>query len=365
MNEESQNSLPRHAAPGDGRNLRSKRFRFALLFGIPAAMLATLTVFILTSGRYQETDNAYIQAPRIPISANISGRITEIWVRDNQKIEAGGVLLLLDSANPKADVQQFEAAVASAKAKVESLKSEYLARITAIKETQETLQFRRSELERLRVLSEGGLAPRQDFDAAAHRVEEAKAALETARQEMATARADLVGNPDIDVSQHPLVLEAAARLERARLALSYTTIRAPRSGVVARLDQVQVGSFVNAGQTLFWLIGGNPWVDAHFKEDQLEKMRVGQAATIHLDTYPHAEFKARVASLSPGTGAVFSVLPAQNATGNWVKVVQRLTVRINFVAPPANFALRAGLSAHARVDTESIGTQDQVVETRN
>lgn len=168
---------------------------------------------------------------------------------------------------------------------------------------------------------------------------------------MAVALAELGGRVNAAVDDHPAIREAAARLERTRLALSYTLVIAPQTGVVTKVDQVQRGSFVNAGQTLFWLIAGDPWIEANFKEDQIESMRAGQSATVRFDAYPGKVFEARIASFSPGTGAVFSALPPQNATGNWVKVVQRIPVRLVLVNPPPGFLIGAGMSAKVRVDT--------------
>jgi membrane fusion protein (multidrug efflux system) len=331
----------------------TRRTRFALMFGVPALAIAALIVMMLTGGRYQETENAYVQAARVPISTSVPGRVVEMRVQENDTVRAGQVLFLLDQANPRADVAQFEAALASARARVVSLQAEYRAQSAAVRAPQEGLAFARSELARAHQLGVEGIAARQDVEAAQHGEQQAQAEQTGAQQSMAAALASLGGNANVDVEQHPSVREAAARLERARLALSYTEVIALQDGVVTRVDQVQVGAFVNAGQTLFWLIAGEPWVEANFKENQIGDMRAGQSATIRIDSFGGRAFEARVASFSPGTGAVFSPLPAQNATGNWVKVVQRVPVRLTFVDPPPDLIFRAGLSAHARVDTRS------------
>jgi membrane fusion protein (multidrug efflux system) len=153
----------------------------------------------------------------------------------------------------------------------------------------------------------------------------------------------------------PSVLQARAQLERARLNVTYATVVAPADGIVARVDQMPVGAYLNVAQTAFWLLSGQPWVEANFKEDQLARMKVGQPADIQLDAYPDADLHGRVASFSPGTGAAFSALPAQNATGNWVKVTQRLPVRIAFDRTPPGLVARAGLSAKVKVDVRAPG----------
>src|SRR5690606_2604889 len=177
--------------------------------------------------------------------------------------------------------------------------------------------------------------------------------LAAARQQAAAALANLGGSAGMAVSAHPTVLAARAQLERAQPNTSYSTVVAPADGVVTRVEQLQPGAYVNPSQTLFWLRTGQPWIEANFKEDQLPHMKVGQPVSIKIDAAPGGELLGHVASFSPGTGAVFSPLPAQNATGNWVKVVQRLPVRLTLVDPPPELILRAGLSAHARVDTRS------------
>ena len=150
-------------------------------------------------------------------------------------------------------------------------------------------------------------------------------------------------------------MQAQAQLERAKLNISYATVVAPSTGVVTRVEQMPLGTYLNASQTGFWLLSGEPWVEANFKEDQLAHMKVGQPVTIKIDAYPDADIKGHVTSFSPGTGQAFSALPAQNATGNWVKVVQRLPVRIGFDKPPPGMAARAGLSAKVKVDVRAAG----------
>ena len=164
----------------------------------------------------------------------------------------------------------------------------------------------------------------------------------------------LGGDPN-GAARAAAVLQAGAQLERARLNSSYTEVVAPSDGIVARVDQLPVGAYVNASQTAFWLMSGRPWVEANFKEDQIARMRTGQPVEIDVAAYPKHRLTGRVASFAPGTGQAFSALPAQNATGNWVKVTQRLPVRIEFDQPPPDMASRAGLSATVKVDVRSSG----------
>ncbi|MEQ1754287.1 MAG: HlyD family secretion protein [Micropepsaceae bacterium] len=330
-----------------------QRWRRQLLIGGPLAVLLVAGWYFLTSGRYQDTENAYVQAARVPISTSITGRIVEMRVHENDLVKALQILFVLDRKNYQADVSQWEAALATAQLRVSSLKAEYRSRLASLRSAEQTLGYAQREQVRARKLAADGIVSSQDLDKASHELAEARQRLDTARQAVAATLAELGGAADIEIDQHPAVREAAARLERARLALSYTNVLAPQAGTVTRVDQVQVGSFVNAGQPLFWLVAGEPWVEANFKEDQLTQMRVGQKATVRIDAYGGEAFDARVTSLSPGTGAVFSAIPTQNATGNWVKVVQRLPVRLTLVKAPPDLVLRAGLSAQVSVDTKS------------
>lgn len=329
------------------------RTRLIVMYGVPATALIILLVMMLTAGRFQETDNAYVQAARVPISTSVTGRIVEVLVAENERVRAGQVMFRLDRANPAADVAQFEAALASARARVLSLRADYRAQLANVRARREALSFARGELRRAEELGREGITSRQDVERATNALDQARAQESASEQALAASLAALGGNANVDVEEHAAVREAAARLERARLALSYTEVIAPQDGVVTRVDQVQVGTFVNAGQPLFWLIGGTPWVEANFKENQIRNMQPGQLARIRIDTFGGRHFEARVASFSPGTGAVFSPLPAQNATGNWVKVTQRVPVRLELVDAPEDLILRAGLSAHVRVDTRS------------
>ena len=220
---------------------------------------------------------------------------------------------------------------------------------SALKTAQDTAAFAASEAARQKALMDAGVASRDQYEAAQHNADLAHQQIATAQTQLAQALAN-IGGGNVPVAQQPSVMQAKALADRARLNVSYGTIVAPQDGVVTRVDQLQVGSYVNSAQTLFWLVSGVPWVEANFKEDQLAKMHVGQPATIKVDAYPGHDFKAHVASFSPGSGQAFSPLPAQNATGNWVKVVQRLPVRIAFDEPPPDMAGRAGLSAVVTVD---------------
>jgi membrane fusion protein (multidrug efflux system) len=323
------------------------------MIGGPVIVLIVLAWFLITGGRYQSTDDAYVQAARTAVSPSVSGRVIELDVHENEKVRRGQVLFKLDPRDFQTAVEQANAALASARLQVQSLKAAYAQQTVTLKDAQNTVTYADHEAEREQTLANAGVASRQQLDQARHAADQARAQAAAARQQVAAALANLGGQPDRPVDQHPMVQQAMAQLDKARLALSYTVVVAAQDGTVTKVDQLQVGSYVNAAQTLFWLVSGKPWVDANFKENQLTRMRLGQAAQVRIDAFPGKTFAAHVASFSPGTGESFSVLPAQNATGNWVKVVQRLTVRLDFDQAPPDVVSHAGLSATVKVDTKA------------
>jgi membrane fusion protein, multidrug efflux system len=325
------------------------RWRWPLMIGGPLIILAVVAWFVLTGGRAEATDDAYVQVGKAPISAAIAGRVTEVDVTENQRVAAGQLLFRLDPADQRAAAQKAQAALAAAQLQVVSLRAAYDQQRLVLGADLTTAAFTAREAARQRALVAAGVASRQQADQARQNADLAAAQVSVARQQVAAALADL-GAAAKTPGAYPAVLQAQAALEATRIDLSRTAIFAPQAGVVTRVDQLQVGAYVAPAQTLFFLLSGQPWVEANFKEDQLRKMRVGQSATIKIDAYGGGALAGHVESFSPGSGSAFSALPAQNATGNWVKVVQRLPVRIAFDKPPPDVAGRAGLSAKVTVD---------------
>ncbi len=323
------------------------------MIGGPVVMILVIAWFLLTNGRTQSTDDAYVQAERTPVSASVSGRVVEVDVKENERVKAGQVLFKLDSGTFATALEQAQAELATARLQVEAQRAAYGQQLANVQAARGTVSYTEREAARERELMNAGVASKQQYDQAAHAAELARAQASAAGQSAQVALANLGGKIGGPVEAHPSVMQAQAAVDRAKLNMGYTVIVAPTDGVVTHVDQMPVGTYVNASQPLFWLVAGVPWVEANFKENQLAKMRVGQKATIRVDAYPGVDFAAHVASFSPGTGAAFSVLPAQNATGNWVKVVQRLPVRLAFDRPPPDMAGHSGLSARVKVDTTS------------
>ena len=344
----SVSALPPQRQAGGGL----RRWRWPLMVGGPLLILIIAGYFVLTSGRSQSTDDSYVQAARVPVSASIGGRVIELDVHENEPVKAGQVLFRLDTRDYTASQQQAAAQVSSARLQVQALQAGYKQQQAALKTAKDTAAFDDHEAARQMALMQAGVASRDQYETAVHNATVAHQDILTAEQQLARALADL-GGANAAPESNPAVLQAQAAYDRAKLNVSYGVVVAAQDGVVTRVEQLQVGSYVNASQTLFWLVAGNPWVEANFKEDQLAKMRVGQPAKIHVDACPGADFDGHVWTFSPGAGQAFSPLPAQNATGNWVKVVQRLPVEVAFNKPPPDVCGAAGLSATVTVDVRS------------
>jgi membrane fusion protein (multidrug efflux system) len=339
------------AAKPKARALK-ERLRLPLMLLAPLIVIAGAVYFYVTGGRYQSTDDAYVQAAQMVISSNVAGRVSEIDVHDNERVQKGAVLFRLDDAPFRIAVQEAQARLGSARLEVEALQATYRQRLAEVRGADETLAYQQREYDRQNGLLASGIASQVQVNQLRHALDTARQALSSAREELAAVAANLGGDANTSIEDHPNVLQARAALDRALLNLSYTVISAPEDGIVAKVEQLQVGNYINASSPLFALIATQDvWVEANFKESQLTYMRPGQAATVKIDSYPGKIFHARIVSLSPGTGAAFSMLPPENATGNWVKVVQRLPVRLAVTDAPAALPLRAGLSADVTVDT--------------
>ncbi len=325
--------------------------RVLLLVVVPLVAVVTGLYIYATGGQEVETDNAYVKANIVAISASVNGRVIEVLARDNQPVEAGALLFRLDP-------EPYQIAVAGARAQmdvvrtdVQSLRAEYRATLQEAAEGRERIDFLARQFERQERLKEKGMTRGDTYDEAHHNVEAAKHRLDSVREKTNRVLAELSGNPNMPVERLPRYAEARAAYDAAMLDLSRAAIKAPVAGVVSNM-KLRVGEFVEKGAPMFSLIESGPlWIEANYKETQLTHMQVGQSATVLADAYPDQEWPASVEAIAPATGAEFAVLPPQNATGNWVKVVQRVPVRIKVEQPPGKPQLRAGMTVTVAVDT--------------
>ena len=330
---------------------RMRRWRGPLLLLAPILVVAGALFFYLHGGRYEQTDNAYLQSGLVAVSPNIAGRVIAIEVRDNQQVRAGQVLFRIDPAPYQAAVDEAEAQLAAARTEVGSLRANYRQGQSELAAAQDRVRFADREAARQKALVAEGISSQAQYDQAVLAARTARQAIQTTTQQNASVQASLTGDVNAPVTRQPGVQRAQAALDRARLNLGYTVVRAAQDGIVAKVEQLQVGNYVEATRPVFSLAGTRIWVEANFKENQLRYMRLGQPATLKVDAFPDLYLTARLTSFSPGTGNSFSVLPAENATGNWVKVVQRLPVELTVDRLPTDIPLHAGLSVEVTVDT--------------
>ncbi len=329
--------------------------RPVLMFGVPLLLAAVGAYFYVTGGRYVSTDNAYVRQDLLSIAPDVSGRVVEVTVAENQRVAAGDLLFRIDPLPYRIALEEAEAAVASARLSVAQLRTGINASRAGIEGARAQVTLEQANFARQAELLKKGFTTRATYQASENALKEARARLAAAQAESARAQAAVAGSAGRPIDAHPEVMEAIAKRDKAALDLARTTVRAPRAGVVSQTDRLQVGQVAAAGLPMVSLVGGQGiWIEANYKETDLANMEVGQPATIELDAYPDLELKGRVASIGAGTGSEFSVLPAQNASGNWVKVVQRVPVRIAIEGTPRR-ALLAGLSADVTIDTRAPG----------
>ncbi|SEQ53586.1 membrane fusion protein, multidrug efflux system [Solimonas aquatica] len=326
--------------------------RRVLLLGVPALVLLTAVYLWLFGGRYISTDNAYVKAYMVNVSADVSGKIDTMLVRENQAVKKGELLFRIDPAPYAVAVQQAEAALQTARLQVQALKASYAQKVAELASAQADLRYRRVDQHRMQALQALGATPTSALDAAEHALQVAESKALSAQRDVDELRAQLDGNPDIAVADHPTYANAQAALDKARLELQRTEVRAPIDGIASKVPQV--GVYVTPALPVLSVVdAAGPWVEANLKESQLEKVRVGQRVEIDVDAYTSTQWQGVVESIGQATGAEFSLLPPQNASGNWVKVVQRVPVRIRIQHQNDEPALRAGMSSEIRIDTES------------
>jgi membrane fusion protein (multidrug efflux system) len=315
-----------------------RNWRLVLMLSVPLLLALIGGYMWLTSGRYVSTDNAYVQLDKVTVSAEVAGPIREVLVRENQRVRRGDVLFRIDPAPFRIALAQAEAQLHAAQVQVARAETEIAGTGADIEGAQANLGFTQRALARQQELLSRGFTTRARYDEALHAVQEARERLSNARAEADEARS-----------------AALAARDRALLDLRRTEVRAPMDGYVSQTDRLQPGSAVVPGLAVVTIVGGAaPWIEANYKETDLAHMRVGQPAEIHLDAYPDAPIRGHVASIGRGTGSEFSVLPAQNASGNWVKVTQRVPVRIVIDGTPGREMI-AGLSADVTIDTKPPG----------
>lgn len=329
-----------------------QRLRLLLMVGVPTLAAIAGTALYLSGGRYVSTDNAYVGAQKVLITPDIFGKVSRVLVREGQHVEAGDELFDIDPIPFEFALRQAQGKLDTVRTDFANLKSNYksLSRLIALGE--QTVGVKRRMFDRKAALASRQFSTQNDVDNASSALLMAELQLQPVRQQLASTLNQLQDNPDLAVEDYPPYRQAKAALDQARRDLDHTVIKAPIAGVATQVDNIQLGRFVTAGSAIFSVVDdAAPWVDANPKETDITHLRVGQRVEIDVDTFPGRPFHGHVASIGPGTGAQFAILPPQNANGNWVKVVQRVPVRIEFDPGQRLSALRAGMSVVVDIDT--------------
>ena len=325
--------------------------RSVFLFVVPLLAVCVGLYLYAAGGRYVSTDNAYVKANVIIISPEVSGRVTSVLVSDNQPVEANDVLLQLDSSPLEITLNHARAQMAVIRTELESLRADYGETVVQAQQAEDKVRYLDKRYKRQRKLLKQGLSSEEKHDEAKHDLQVARREVQIIQQRVQRVLAQLAGNENLPVEQHPRYLTAQTTYDQAVVDLKATTIRAPASGIVSNM-KLQVGEYAQAGKPIFSLIENQPiWVEANLKETQLTHILPGQQATIVADAYPNKTWESVVSSIAPATGAEFSILPPQNASGNWVKVVQRIPINLVITDQTNGPQLRAGMTVSVRIDT--------------
>jgi membrane fusion protein, multidrug efflux system len=334
------------------RNSRRRILRWALFLLLPILLIVGV-YFYATGGAYMSTDDAYVEADQVGLSTDVSGLVKDIDVKDNQHVTAGQVLFRLDPLPFQYKLDQAQAQLGVVRDNLNALKANYRQVQAQIKQAQDQVAFDELQFQRQQVLAREQFAPQTALDQARLNLQTAQQQLDQLNQQATSIAAQLDGNPDIAIDKHPQYIQALAQRDEAARELRDSVVRAPYDGIVTNVPQLEPGMYLTASTTAFYLVDtDHVWVEAQPKETELTYVRPGEPATVTIDTYPGRTWHARIASIGPASQSQFSLLPAENTSGNWVKVVQRIPLRVNIDAsdktkPP----LRSGMSAEVRVYT--------------
>jgi membrane fusion protein, multidrug efflux system len=339
-------------APARIDTTKLPRLRLTLLVLIPALVTIVGLFFYLLTGRYVTTDNAYIGAQKVLITPEVSGKVVRIAVTEGQLLNPGDELFAIDAEPYRLAAREAEARLDRVVSDFQNLKSTLSSLGKQIELSAQTVAAMQSDFERKTSLLRDRVSSPSDLDKARVALVVAKAQFEQLQQQETAARIQLQGNADLPIAKYPQFMEATAGVDRAKRDLANTVLRAPIAGIATQVSNIQMGRFLTTGTAVFGVIGSDSvWVDANLKETDVTYVRAGQPVTITVDAYSSRTWTGKVSAISPGTGAQFSILPPQNAAGNWIKVVQRVPVRIEFAPRQDLRRLRSGMSATVEIDT--------------
>jgi membrane fusion protein (multidrug efflux system) len=348
----SATTAPGGIAVGTRRRPRVKVLRPLLMIGGIAAVAIGATAWWVAGGRYVSIDDAYVRAAKLAVSDDISGIIGEVDVHEGQHVNKGDVLFRLRDRQVRIALAGAKAALAQTALTLESMERDYKRMLSDVTTRQAQVDADQATFDRYSSLVKSGGVTRIEYDDARFKLASDKSAVESLKEQAAVQLARLGGNPDADVTTLPQYKEAQERVEEYQRQMDHTVVHAPFSGIVTNVEQAQPGMYLAASQAAFGLVSDSDvWVEANPKETELTWVKIGDPVDITVDTYPGHVWHGTVESIAPAAASEFSVLPAQNSSGNWVKVVQRLPVRIHVDRKPGEPELRAGMSVEADIDT--------------
>jgi membrane fusion protein (multidrug efflux system) len=330
----------------------SSRRRIALMLSVPLLIALIGCYFWLTSGRSVSTDNAYVKQDVVSVAPDVTGKIVAVGVRENQSVKAGDLLFKIDPGPYEVALAAANAAIATAQAKVTGLQTDLTTSAVDIEGAQSDVTFAKAEYDRQQELMTRGFTTRAKLQAAQNAYQNAQWRVREAQVDASKARAALATGAQVP-GVNPAIAAAMAQRDKAAIDLSRTVVRAPVAGRISQSSRLQIGEMMLPGMPAVSVVASDRvWVEANFKETQLDHMAPGQPATITFDAYPSLALKGHVESIGAGTGSEFSVLPAQNANGNWVKVTQRVPVRVA-IDEKSVHPMIAGLSAKVVIDVRN------------
>ena len=336
----------------DRRARRTRLLRWVLMGAGILIVLVGGLLYWLNTGRIVSTSDAYVQADVESVSTDVSGLVQSIPVHEGQAVKQGDVLFRLEPQQFQIALQNAQANLAQTKLNLESLRADYQAALSNTAAKQAQVKDDAVTYQRLATLARTSAATKQQVDDALYKLDADNAALTAAQAQAKSTLAKLGGNADTPVDQMPAYKQAQAQVDEAQRQLSHTVVRAPFNGIVTQVSKLQPGMFLAAGTPAFGFVSSDHvWVQAQPKETSLTWARPGDPATVSVDAYPGITFHGTVQSIAPATDQQFSLLPAQNSSGNWVKVVQRVPVRVDIKLPPDSPKLSAGMSATVNIDT--------------
>jgi membrane fusion protein (multidrug efflux system) len=345
-------AAPPAKSPAPARKGGGGGRRTLLLVVLPLVAVALGFVWWLSGGRWVSTDNAYVGADKALITPYVTGPIIAIHVKEGQKVEVGDPLFDIDPAPFRSAVALAEGRLAAAKVEFANLKEAFVSNVDQIKMGQDAVDLRQADYDRKQALVAQHAGTRVEADTSAAALVQAKQILEFVKQQQEATKVKLGGGPNTAIETFPAYIQAQAQLDDARRNFGYASVKAPIAGVATQVSQIEQGRVAPAGQPVFAVVADSGlWVDGNPKESDLTYVKVGLPATVSVDTFPGREWKGTICSIAPGTGAQFAILPPQNASGNWVKVVQRIPLRFCFDPSDDTSGLRAGMSADVSIDT--------------